>query len=79
MERRMVRIWRAGDQLPVGISKSFGNYMRICPTLQDIKADAAQPVDVWVVDFGEEADLGRSHGVVVGEEQLQLEDAACIE
>jgi len=30
-----------------------------------------------VVDLGEEADLGRSHGVVVWQEQLELEDAAC--
>lgn len=30
-----------------------------------------------MVDLGEEADLGRSHGVVVWQEQLELEDAAC--
>jgi hypothetical protein len=29
-----------------------------------------------VVDLGEEADLGWSHGVVVREEELKLEDAA---
>jgi len=31
-----------------------------------------------VVDLGEEADLGRSHGVVVWQEQLELEDAALV-
>jgi hypothetical protein len=45
-------------------------------TLQDVEADAAQPVDVWVVDLGKEADLGWGHGVVVWEEQFELEDAA---
>ena len=30
-----------------------------------------------MVNLGEEADLGRSHGVVVWQEQLELEDAAC--
>lgn len=46
------------------------------PTLQDIQTDTAQLIDVRVEDLGEEANLGRSHGVVVGEEQLELEDAA---
>jgi hypothetical protein len=45
-------------------------------TLEDIEANAAQPIDVWVVDFGEESDLGRGHGVVIRQEQLELEDAA---
>lgn len=44
-------------------------------TLQNIQADAAQTVDVGVVDLGEETDLGRRHGIVVREEQLKLEDA----
>jgi hypothetical protein len=29
-----------------------------------------------VIDLGKEANLGRSHGVVVGEEELELENAA---
>lgn len=45
--------------------------------LENIEANATQPVDVWVVDLGEEADLGRGHGVVVGEEELELEYTAC--
>ena len=31
-----------------------------------------------MVDFGEEADLGGSHGVVGGEEEFELEDAAFV-
>lgn len=46
-------------------------------TFQDIEADAAKLVDVRVEDFGKEADLGRGHGVVVGEEELELEGTAC--
>jgi hypothetical protein len=49
---------------------------RVRLTLEDIETDATQPVDVWVVDLGQEADLGRGHGVVIGEEELELEDAA---
>lgn len=44
--------------------------------LEDVQADAAQPVDVRVVDLGDEAHLGRGHGVVLGQEQLQFEEAA---
>lgn len=47
-------------------------------TLEDVEANAAQPVDVGMVDLGEEADLGRSHGVVVWQEELELEDTACM-
>jgi hypothetical protein len=43
-------------------------------TLQDIQADSAETVNVGVVDLGEEADFGRCHGIVVGQEQFQLED-----
>lgn len=45
----------------------------ITPTLQDIETDATELVNIWVEDLGEEADLGRCHGVVFGEEQLELE------
>lgn len=44
-------------------------------TFQDVKADAAKLVDIGVEYLGEEADLGRCHGIVVREEQLQLERA----
>lgn len=46
-------------------------------TLKHIEADAAQLVDIGVEDLGQETDLGRGHGVVLWEEQLQLENTAC--
>ena len=46
------------------------------PTLQDVQTDPAEFVNVGVVYLGQEADLGRSHGIVIGQEQLELENAA---
>lgn len=46
-------------------------------TFQHVQANAAEAVDVGVVDFGQEADFGRGHGVVVWQEELEFEDAAC--
>jgi hypothetical protein len=45
-------------------------------TLENVETNATQSVDVGVVDLGEEADLGRGHGVVVWEEELELKHAA---
>lgn len=45
--------------------------------LEDVEADAAELVDVGVVDLGQEADLGRRHRVLFREEELELELAAC--
>ena len=42
--------------------------------LQDIEADTAELVNVGVVDLSSEKDLGRSHGVVFGEEELAVEE-----
>jgi hypothetical protein len=67
MERRMVRIWRAGDQLPY-LSATSGGHSRGRLTLKHVEANAPQSVDVGVVDLGKEPDLGRGHGVVVWEE-----------
>lgn len=44
--------------------------------LEDVEADAPELVDVGVVDLGQEAHLGRRHGVVLGQEELELEGAA---
>lgn len=87
MERRMVRIWRAGDQLSKDNIVSHQRqrttiYMKVDDkkqkrTFQDVKADATQLVDVGVEDLGQEADLGGHHWVVVGEEELELEVTAC--
>ena len=45
-------------------------------TGEDVEADPAEAVDIGVIDFGEEADLGWRHRVVVWEKELQLERAA---
>lgn len=77
----MVRICRAGDQLSESqLARSCGEYGHITvfqPTLQNIKTDAAKLVDVGVKDLGQEADLGRCHGIVVRKKQFELEDATC--
>ena len=65
MERRIVRIWSAGDQLPKFLSALLNDRADLRRTLQYIQADAAELVDIWVVDFGQESDLGRCHGIVV--------------
>lgn len=46
-------------------------------TLEDVKADTAKFVDVGMEDLGKKSDLGRRHGVVIGEEEFELENAAC--
>lgn len=46
-------------------------YLCVFPrTLQNVEADAAELVHVGVEDFGQEADLGRNHGIVIREEEL---------
>lgn len=85
MDRRIVRICRAGDQLPRTRdiyqlwTTSVHPPQRARPlklTLEDVQTDATEFVDVRVVYLGEESDLRRSHRVVVGEEELQIEYAA---
>lgn len=44
--------------------------------LEDVEADSSQAIDVWVIDACEEAYPGWAHGVVVWEEELELEHAA---
>jgi len=46
--------------------------------LEHIQTDAAELVDVGVVDLGQEADLWWGHGVVVWEKELELEYASFI-
>lgn len=56
--------------------KDGANLKRRRPVaLQDIETDTAQLVDIRVVDLGEKANLGWRHGVVVWEEELEVEDA----
>lgn len=44
--------------------------------LENVEADAPQPVNVWVIDTCDEAHLRRRHRVVLRQEELQLEEAA---
>jgi hypothetical protein len=44
-------------------------------TLQHVKANAAELVDVGVVDLGEETDLWGRHWVIIWEEEFEVEDA----
>lgn len=44
--------------------------------LENIQADAAESVDVGVIDAGQEAYPRWAHGIVVGEEELEIELAA---
>lgn len=45
--------------------------------LQNVQADATQPVDVGVIDASQEAYPRWAHGVVVRKEELEVELAAC--
>jgi hypothetical protein len=73
-----VRICRAGDQLPRMVSLSDGVVDSDGPTLQYVQADSTETIDVGVVDLGKEADLGGCHGIVVGQEQFELEDSTWV-
>jgi hypothetical protein len=71
MDRRIVRICKAGDQLPASSEVSQINYTQrlhketIQHTLQDVQTDTPQLVNIWVVDLCEKPDLRWSHGIVI--------------
>jgi hypothetical protein len=44
--------------------------------LEHVEADAAQTVNVGVVERGQKAHLGGAHGVVFGQKELQAEHPA---
>jgi Fe-S-cluster-containing dehydrogenase component len=48
-----------------------------CPTfvLEDVEADAADAVDVGMIDLAEEVNLRRHHRIVLRQEQLETEHA----
>ena len=74
MDSKIVRICKAGDQLPLNISILLLS-LKICwLTLQYIQTDTAKLIDVGVIYFCEKSNLGWSHGIVVWEEQFKLED-----
>lgn len=68
-----MRIWRAGDQLSACLSASGQLTPGVAHTFQNIEADATELIDVRVEDLGQEANLGRSHRIVLGQKQLKLE------
>jgi hypothetical protein len=72
----MVRICKAGDQLPVCVSLLPHEHFPGCRTLENVQANSAQFVNIWVVDLCQEANLWRSHWVVVGKEKFELEYAS---
>lgn len=45
---------------------------------QDIQTDGSIGVDVWVVDLGRKADLGRLEWVIGGESDGKEEDTASV-
>lgn len=47
-------------------------------TLEHIQTYPAQPVDIRMVDLGQESDFWRSHRVVIWEEEFELEYTAFI-
>lgn len=53
--------------------------MSTAPTLQDVQTNTAKLVDIGVVYLGQESNLGRRHGVVIGQEEFEFEDPPCEE
>lgn len=45
-------------------------------TFQDIETNAAELVDVGVINLGQESDLRWGHRVVIWQEQLEFEDTS---
>lgn len=75
IESSIVRICSAGDQLPLQCEN-------LCPsskagqlTLQNVQAYPTELVNIRMVYFGQEANLWGSHGIVVREKKLELEDS----
>ncbi|KAI0564068.1 ubiquitin conjugating enzyme E2 [Gracilaria domingensis] len=69
---RVIRVW-SGKQRLDG-EQDGSNLQGWAPlVLENVEADAAETIDVRVVDAGEKANFGRGHGVVFREEELELE------
>lgn len=45
-------------------------------TFQNVETDTTQLVNVGVINLGHKAHFRRSHGVILGQEQLQLKDTS---
>jgi hypothetical protein len=73
----IVRVWRAEQSLDR--EKYCSDLQGWTPVgFQDIEADSAQVIDVWMVNLGAENTLGRRHGVVVWQEEFGVEFASFI-
>ncbi len=46
--------------------------------LQNVEANSAQPVNVGVVDFGQEANFRGDHGIILWQVKLQLKNATFV-
>ena len=56
--------------------KNSANLKSRCPLiLKDVQTDAAELVDVRVIDLRQKANFGGVHGVVLSKEELQFENA----
>lgn len=73
------RVLRVGGSQQCLYAEQDGAYLQSWRPiiLQYVKTDAAETVDVGVVDASEETYSGRAHGIVVWEEQFQLKNSTC--
>ena len=46
--------------------------------LEDVQADSSELVNIGMENLGPKQDLGRNHGVLVGEEELTVEKASFV-
>eukprot|EP01006_Ploeotia_vitrea_P044530 TRINITY_DN66836_c1_g1_i2.p1 TRINITY_DN66836_c1_g1~~TRINITY_DN66836_c1_g1_i2.p1 ORF type:complete len:150 (+),score=17.12 TRINITY_DN66836_c1_g1_i2:40-489(+) len=74
---RVVRVGRLQQELD-GEADLVDLQRRRPLVLEDVQADAAELVDVGVVDLGQEAHLGRHHWVVVAQIQLEFEQTTLV-
>lgn len=77
IDSKTVRICNAGDHLSGRLNTNDLKYSisitRILETFQDIQADAPEFIDVRMIDFREEPDFWRSHGIIIWQKQFQIE------
>jgi hypothetical protein len=85
IDRRMVRICSAGDQLPVLRLATWNTDKQMCfwdtgyrHTLKDVETDTTELVDVWMVYLGQKPDLWWGHGIIVREEEFELKNTTCV-
>lgn len=77
--QRVLQVWRRHQQLDRERNRS--DLQRGAPLvlLEDVQADAAQLVDVWVENLCPEQNLGRGHRVLLGQVQFQVEHSSFVD